>query len=182
MNKKRFLITYYVGLAIGIGLANYMLVHYTGTCKLILEAFQEMDKLQYIDRKELFLYLFLKRGKQLLLLCFIYFQISSQLALVGTDLYYAFLEGMILSLSTYYYGVKGMLGCGLLLLPILLFFLLLQWIGWKICEDGNIVKKITGKYLIISIIVALTLVSILELTVNMAIPLDLFTDRISFSV
>lgn len=182
MNKKRFLITYYVGLTIGIGLANYMLIHHTGTGELILKAFQEMDKLQYIDCKELFLYLFLKRGKQLLFLCFVYFQISRKIALLGTNLYYAFLEGMILSFSTYYYGVNGTLGCGLLLLPILLFFFLLQWIGWKFCEDGKIVKKITGRRLIIGLIIMVIALSMLELTVNILASPKLFTDRISISV
>lgn len=182
MNKKGFLITYYVGLTIGIGLANYMLMHHIGIGEMILKTFQEMDKLQYIDRKELFLYLFLKREKQLLFFCFVYFQISRKIALVGTNLYYAFLEGMILSFSTYYYGVKGMLGCGLLLLPLLLFFFLLQWLGWKLCEEENIVKKITDKRLIISLIVILIIVLVLELTVNMAISPSLFTDRISISV
>lgn len=166
MNKKVFLSIYYAGLIGGSILINYMLTHQAETGQAIIEAFQSMDKLKYIDGQELFLYILLKRGKQVGIACFVYFQISRLFTLLLSDLYYALIEGMFLSLCTYYYGIAGAMGGAVMLLPQFLCFLLLQLLGWKLYENKENSEKIPARKWAAFVLILIIIATIIELTIN----------------
>lgn len=166
MNKKVFLCTYYAGLILGVIVANYLLWNYAEIGEELINEFQGMDKLKYIDGKELFLYLFLKRSRQLVITGLVFFQISQIITLLVSDFYYAVIEGIFLSLCTHYYGMTGIIGGSCLLVPQFLYFILIQWMGWKLYKNRDTKQKTRRIYVLISLWIVLTVITLIEMMIN----------------
>ena len=130
MNKKITFFLYYMGLFIGTLIINYILKNYLEYADRILEGFGSLDKIEFIKGQELFVYLFLKRIKQLLIFCFIYFYISKVVSLCILDFYYASVKGIFLSLVVYYYGPFSLFLMSVMLIPCFLCFAILEIAGW----------------------------------------------------
>ena len=164
---KRLMISiYYTGLIAGAFLMNYILVQHSDFSLSLIESFQGLDKLDYINKKELFVYILLKRVKQLLVCSYVYFYISKVFLLYFVDFYFAIIMGMTIAVFVYYQGFTGLIYSILLFVPLFLSYGGIYYMAWI-----NFLNKIKNTYKrknkrIILLIFLIIIGVILEITVN----------------
>ena len=174
MNKKITLFLYYIGLLTGILIINYILKYHLEYADRIIKGFGSLDKIEFVKGQELFLYLFFKRIKQLLIFCFIYFYISKVVSLCILDFYYASVKGIFLSLVVYYYGPFSLFLMSVMLIPCFLCFAILEIAGWNYFKMEKREYKIDMTNIFLFAFIVAIFVTIVEIVLN-----SVFVTRIS---
>lgn len=169
MNKKISLILYYAGLILGTMTVNYILMYHGEYADTIVYNFEKLNRLEQMNRQALFLYLFLKRLKQILLLCFLYLQVSKLAVLILMDIYFSFLLSVIVSLCFYYYGAVHMFWVAGALLPQCIYYVLLKNVGLKLYDVRITGEGIKTTKVITAVVIVTIIMTIAEMSVNLKI-------------
>jgi len=122
----------------------------------------------------LFLYLFLKRGKQILFFSFVYLFFSKYGALIMLDFCFAFLQGVFLSLCTFYYNIFQAVFMSVLIFPHFICYVFLKNLGWKCIERKKNDRIMTVTNLCFFLFFMTIIFVILELVVNLKIGQRIF--------
>ncbi|MBE5956579.1 MAG: hypothetical protein E7253_09005 [Lachnospiraceae bacterium] len=175
MNNKLSMCLYYLGLLLGILFINFVFHTHKEYADCIMEGFQNLKQIDSIGGQDLFFYLFVKRGKQILFIFLLYFQLSKHAALFILEFCFAFLTGLFLSLCTFYYNIGNAICMSVILIPQFFGFLLLKKMGQIGIEIDNVYKKINFTNLCsIGVIVTIILI-IVELAINFKAGQRIFT-------
>ena len=175
MNKKISLILYYIGLLLGTIIMNYIIIKHEQYAENLLNDFRNIMRLIQVDRRAIFGYLFTKRIRQILMICFVYFQISKQGTLFCLDIYFGIFTGAIVSFFSYYYNFGVAVGIMISLIPQYIYYSLLKNIGWKLVGVKKIDRCIRAKTMLFVFIVVTIVLTIVEMTVNYGIIQRIFT-------
>lgn len=174
MNKRISIGFHYIGLMSGILIINFVLQNHKEYADYIMDGFQKMAQIDSVNGQDLFLYLFIKRGKQVLLFCLFYIQISKIAALLFLDYYFAFLEGAFLSLCTFYYSVFQAMLMIVMLLPQFIGYAIFKKFGWNNVEKKRNQDSICFSNVIYLAIVVTIVMTITEIIVNLRLGQRIF--------
>lgn len=174
MKKQYFISIYYLGLIIGAVLMNYILIHHNSFTETLFESFQGLDKLSYINNKELYIYILSKRIKQIFLCGILYFYFSKLITLIVINCYFSFVMGMVISLMVYYKGFSGLVFSAVMFFPVVLLYGIVLFVLWNYFfserKNSNNISINTILFMFILIII----VSIIEMCVYSGIILPHF--------
>lgn len=143
--KKYLMIIYFVGLLAGVVIMNYMIKEHGDITLALIEKFQGLDKLEYVQEKEIFLYLLCKRVKQLAICYYLYTYLAKKFILYVMDFYFSFVIGVVMALFVYYGGLIGIVRGTILFLPIAIFYGCIYYMAWMQLLQHTYAGKNTDK-------------------------------------
>lgn len=167
MNKKLSLCLYYTGVLMGTFFMNYIIKNNCEYAEQLMNAFSNIHRLNKMNGQDLFIYLFIKRLKQITVLCILYFYVAKQILLIFFDLYIPFIYAIMLSLATYYQDSFHVFVAVLMFFPIYCFYKLFKILNIEILDYNRKNKKDGITNIAIKILITTILTIFLEISVNL---------------
>ncbi len=148
--KNSLLLTLIIGLIVGIFLANIIGSSYLSSNASLISGYY-MNKYAYLtpDYGRLFVYVFNQRIIPVLYLCLFGMTMFGLVVVYGYVFWYGFSAGMLLSLFSIQYGMRGILFCIIAIMPQYILyipaFVLLIHIVYQLTMELYFKKSYTGK-------------------------------------